>query len=259
MAVSPPIADNPDVKQLLDLMQANKLPGAKDLITVVGQVTSMEKHLADMLKELAAMRLELAEAQRQNHPLKNALRNAVIVMQSNVLDLRDKLTALKQDIAVGCRDALAAVHDKGISALRGITDFIKLRPALEAMRGNIDMAIGQDSRSINKIEAASVEYHRAGLHIVNIARVAAGLETKQEPKAPGVLAKALQAPLLVDRACLYGMGQCVDKALGAVERLKDTERKEPVMDTLKKMEQKVQEAQRDAPSRDRGSPTHDDR
>jgi hypothetical protein len=259
MSVSPPIAENPDVKQLLDLMQANKLPGAKDLIAVVGQVTSMEKHLADMLKELAAMRLELAEAQRLNHPLKNALRNAIIVMQGNILDLRDKLTALKQDIAVGCRDALAAVHDKGISALRNISDFIKLRPALEAMRGNIDMAIGQDSRSINKIEAASIEYHRAGLHIVNIARVAAGLETQQEPKSPGMFAKTLQAPLLVDRACLYGMAQCVDKALGAVERLKETERKEPVMDTLQKMEQKVQEVQRDAPSRDRGMPTHDDR
>jgi regulator of replication initiation timing len=259
MSLSPPIAENPDVKQLLDLMKANKLPGAKDLITVVGQVTSMEKHLADMLKELAAMRLELAEAQRQNHPLKNALRNAVIVMQANVLDLRDKLTALKQDIAVGCRDALAAVHDKGISALRNISDFIKLRPALESMRGNIDMAIGQDSRSINKIEAASVEYHRAGLHIVNIARVAAGKEIKQEPKAPGVLAKALQAPILVDRACLYGMGQCVDKAIGAVDRLKATERKEPIMDTLKKMEQKVNEAQRDTPARARADPDHGDR
>jgi hypothetical protein len=259
MSVSPPIAENPDVKQLLELMQANKLPGAKDLITVVGQVTSMEKHLADMLKELAAMRLELAEAQRLNHPVKNALRNAIVVMQGNILDLRDKLTALKQDIAVGCRDALAAVHDKGISALRNISDFIKLRPALEAMRGNIDMAIGQDSRSINKIEAASVEYHRAGLHIVNIARVAAGKEVMREPKAPGVLSKALQAPILVDRACLYAMGQCVDKALGTVERLKATERKEPVMDTLNKMERKGQEAQRDVPSRDRGTPAHDDR
>ncbi len=256
-----PLAENKDVQELLALMKANRIPGAKDLIAAIGQVTAMEKHLANMGKELATMRAELAEAQRQNHPIKTALQSAVITLQGNMLDLREKLAALKREIVGGCREALTAVRDKGLSALRNITSFLRLRPALESMRGDIEKAIQQDSAAIAKIEAVSVEYHKAGQAVVNIGRIAAGKEAKQEAKSPGTLSKALQAPLRADRRCLMAMGRCVDRAIGAMGRLEQTPRREPVMETLDKMERKAHEAQRDAPERGRSrpAPAHADR
>ncbi len=261
VAVSQPIAENPAVQEVAALMEANNMPGAKAFADVIGQVTAMEQHLADMVKELSTMRAELAEAQRQNHPLKNALQKAVVALQANILDLRDKLTALKRDIANGCRDLLAATREKGLSALRNIADFLKLRPALEAVRGDIDKAIRADNRAIAMIENVSAEYHKAGRAVKNIGRAVVGKEAIQEAKAPGRISKALQAPARADRRCLEAMGRCVDKAIGAVGRLEQTRHREPVMQTIEKLEAQIKQAQKVTPVRvrSRPEPAHADR
>ena len=175
-----PIAENEYVRELLALMKANKMPGAKDLAAVIGQVTAMERHMADMVQELATMREELAEAQRQNHPIINALQKAVIALQAQVLEMRERIAVMKLDIVNGCRDALTAVRDKGLSALRNVADFFKLRPALEAVRGNIDKGIREDDRAISMIANISAEYHKAGRAVKNIGRAVVGKETIAE-------------------------------------------------------------------------------
>jgi TolA-binding protein len=259
VALSPPIAENEYVQELLALMNANKIPGVKDMIAAIGQVTAMEQHLADMVKELATMRAELAEAQRQNHPIKNALQKAVITMQGNILDLRDKLNALKHDIVTGCKAALTATREKGLSALRGIANFFSVKPALENLRGDIEKAIREDDRAITRIEKVSAEYHKAGLAITNVARAVAGKDAKDEVKPMGNLAKAIAAPLRADRACARAMGRCVDKAIGAVARLEQTERKPPIMETIEKLDAEIKAAQRVTPVRVRAEPVHADR
>ena len=105
-----PIAGSPDVTELLNLLEANHMPGAKDLLATINQVSAMEKHLAAMVMELGNMRRELAEAQRLNHPIQNAMQKAVAIIQGNVLDIRDKLNGIKHNIIVGCKNALATVE-----------------------------------------------------------------------------------------------------------------------------------------------------
>ena len=256
-AESPPLMENKHVWELLSVMGANNLPGAKDLLAVVNQVSSMETHLANMVKELATLRQELAEAQRQNHPVKTALQKAVIILQAQVLDLRDRLDALKQNVIDGCKNALEAFHEKGLSALRNLADFFKLRPGLEAIRENIDRGISENSAAIARIEAVSNEAHQAGRHIANIGRTMAGKEPIQDAKPPGKLTYALTAPLRADRALLAAMRGNVDKAIGAVKRLEKAERKPPIMETIKKLDAEIQQAQKDAPVRDRQRPAPD--
>jgi hypothetical protein len=251
---SPPITQNKDVAALLSLLEANHMPGAEDLRGVIRQVGRIEQHLGDMVKELGAVREQLAEAQRQNHPIRNALQKAVTVMQGNLLDLRDKLGALKQDIAAGCKSALEAAHDKGLSALRGIAKAFNLRPALEALRGDIEKAIEADTRSIRRIETVSAEYHKAGRAVKNIARAAAGIDIRDEVKPMGVLAKAATAPLRADRHCALMMGNCVNRAIGAIGRLERTGHKEPVMETIEKLDGQIKAAQKDMPARVRSRP-----
>jgi len=256
-AQAAPIAENRHVKELLSVMEANNMPGAKDLLAVIGQVGAMENHLADMVKELATLRRELAEAQRQNHPIKTALQKAVIVLQAQVLELRDNLAGLKRDIIDGCKNALEAFHEKGLSALRNLADFFKLRPGLEAIRENIDRGISENSAAIARIEAVSNEAHQAGRHIANIGRTMAGKEPIPDAKPPGKLTYALTAPLRADRALLAAMRGNVDKAIGAVKRLEKAERKPPIMETIKKLDAEIQQAQKDAPVRDRQRPAPD--
>ena len=256
-----PLLENEHVKELLSIMEANNVPTMKDLLTVLNQVGAMEQQLENAVKELAAMRRDLAEAQAQNHPIKNALQNAVIIMQGQVLDLRDKLAELKQNIIDGCKNAVAAFKEKGLSALRNIADFFKIKPGLEALHENLNKSIKLDERAIAKIGAVSAEYHEAGRHLKNMGRALVGKEAIAAAKAPGRLAAAIAAPYRAERACLVVARRHVTAAIGAVARLEQTaERKPPIMETIQKLNDQIAQAKKDGPAVERPRPVvHDGR
>lgn len=120
-----PIMDNEHVKELLAVLREHNSPSTKDFLSVLNQVGAMEKQLEAAVKELAAMRHELKTAQEQNHPVKTALQKAVIVMQGQVLDLRERLSELKQNIIDGCKNAVTAFKETGISTLDNVARFFK--------------------------------------------------------------------------------------------------------------------------------------
>ena len=242
-----PLLENEHVKELLSIMEANNVPTMKDLLDIIVQVGAMERQLDAAVNELQSMRRELAEAQAQNHPVKTALQNAVITMQGQVLDLRDKLAELKANIIDGCKSAVAAFKEKGISALRNIAEFFHLRPGLEALHENLNKSIKLDERAIAKIEAVSAEYHEAGRHLKNMGRAFIGKEAVTEAKAPGRLAAAIAAPYHAERTCLVAARRHVTAAIGAVARLQNAERKPPVMETINKLNEQIAQAKKDAP------------
>lgn len=104
------------------------------------QVGTMEQQLEAAVRELAAMRRDLAEMERRRHPAANAMRKAVIIVQAQVLELREKLSALKQAIADGCKNAVTAFREKGAAALDTVTRFFRVRPMLEAVQVQADHA-----------------------------------------------------------------------------------------------------------------------
>ena len=194
-----PVMDNRHIKELLAIMKNNHVPSRKDLLDVLGQVSAMEKQLAAAVGELQAMRLELAEAEKRNHPIKNTLQKAVIAMQSQVLEMRDKLAALKQNVIDGCKNAVEAFKEKGISALDNIAHFFKIKPMLESIRGGLDKNIQLDNKLIANIEAVSMEYHQAGRHLKNMGRAVVGKEAITDAKPPGMVAKAVSVPFRAGR------------------------------------------------------------
>lgn len=157
-----PILDNEQVKELLALLRENNAPSTPDFLAVLNQISAMERQLDAAVKELASMRQEMNAAQEQNHPLKTALQKAVTAMQGQVLDLRERLSELKQTVIDGSKHAVAALKEKGMSALDHAARFFKTRPTLEAMRDTLAKNIQADDKAIAKIEAISAEYHQAG-------------------------------------------------------------------------------------------------
>ena len=87
------------------------------------------------------------------------------------------------------------MKERGISALDHAARFFHIKPGLTAMRNNINEGIQADEKAISSIEAVSAEYHEAGRHVKNIGRALMGKEAVQEAKAPGKLAKTVQAPI----------------------------------------------------------------
>ena len=246
-AVETPIAENEYVKELLALLKENQSPAGKELLEAIGHVSEMEKQLASAVDELKAMRQDLEKM--KNPPLKSALQKSIVVLQDRILALRDSLAELKAGIIEGCKNTLAAVKERGISALDHAARFFHIKPGLTAMRNNINEGIQADEKAISSIEAVSAEYHEAGRHVKNIGRALMGKEAVQEAKAPGKLAKTVQAPYRAERACLLSMQNSVEKALARIERLEQAAEKKPsILDTMRTQNEKIRaEPAKEAP------------
>ena len=256
-----PIAENEHVKELLKIILEHNAPTMKDMLSVLGQIGAMEKQLEAAVTELSAMRRELAEAQAQNHPAKTIMQKAVITMQGQVLELRDKLAEIKQNIIDGCKNAIAAFKEKGISALDDIARFFKIRPMLESIRSEIDKGIKIDDKAIAKIENISKEYHEAGRHLKNISRVIMGKEPIRESKPIGAVAKSFTASFRAERKCLCVMKNNIEAAIGSFSRLEEraSKHKPSIQKDLQKFNSQISQARKDSPTLERPQPANAER
>lgn len=261
VATAEPIMDNEYVKELLSILRENNSPSTKDFLSILKQVGAMEKQLEAAVTELSAMRQELKIAQEQNHPIKTALQKAVIVMQGQVLHLREQLAELKQNVIEGCKNAIADFKEKGISALDNVARFFKVRPILEAMRNTLVKDIQYDDKAIAKIEAISAEYHQAGRHLKNMGRTMLGKEAIQEVKQPVRLAAVISAPFRAERSCFAAMKRSADKAISAISRLEEraAEKKPSIREAIETHKKQVEQEKKDTPDMERPRPANAER
>lgn len=255
-----PLLKNEHVKELLSILEANNAPDRKDLLAVLGQVGAMERQLDAAVKELTAMRRELNEAREQAHPVKTALKIAVEKMDKNVAALRERLDAVKQNVIAGCKNAVDAFRDKGISALDNIARFFKVRPVLESMRDDLSKSIRFSKATISNIQLVSTEYHEAGFHIKNMVRAMAGKEAIRGAKSVGKLAKALEAPFKAEHSCLSSMKKSVETALSRLAVLEQSaDRKPSIRKTMQTLNEQIAHEKKDIPTAERPRPSHAER
>lgn len=255
-----PLLENAHVKELLTIMRENNAPSMQDFLAVLGQIGAMERQLDAAVRELAAMRRELNEAREQAHPVKTALKIAVETLDKNVAVLRERLDAVKQRVIEGCKNAVAAFREKGISALDNIARFFKVRPVLESMRDDLSKSIRFSDATISNIELVSTEYHEAGRHIKNMVRAMAGKEAIQDAKAVGKLAEALKAPFRANHACLSAVKKSVETALSRLAVLEQSaERKPSIRKTMQTLNEQIAQGKKDAPTAERPRPSHAER
>lgn len=230
---TPPLEQNPYVKELLDVLKKHNSPGAEDLQAMLASAAKIEQQLNAALVEMAAMRRELAVIREDNHPMRSAMQNAINAAQEQIRILREQLETLKQNIIEGCKNALAAFKERGAAALNGIAKFFKVKPALEAIAKSCDQAAKDNAQSINKIERISREYHKAGQHLKNIGRAMTGKELITSMKPVGNVAKTAEAPIKAVRACNLAMRNAARSAVKSLSRLeKAADRPKPIKEQL---------------------------
>ena len=164
---TPPLDQNPYVKELLDVLKMydpTRLEYLKDMIKNTARI---EQQLAAAVAEVAEMRRELAAIRGDNHPIRKAMKNAIAGIQDKIQALSEQLEKLKAAIINGCKDTIAAFKERGISALNEMVKFFKIKPALEEIAKVSNQAVKDNDKSINQIERISKEYHKAGKHIKN--------------------------------------------------------------------------------------------
>ena len=235
--VSVRLLEEPSVRELLSVMAANNVPGQRDMAAMLQQIAGLEKQLNSTVEELASMRWELAEARES--PVKRTLSKAITALEKSVAALRERLSSLKQAVVEGCKKALAAFKEQGVSALAHTAEFFHIRPALEAVGRELDKAITRDEKALSAVDVASREYHEAGLHLKNALRAVTGREPVAGPKGPGALARALAAPLKVERGLLSSMKGRTAAAIDRLGRLEQAAEHPPIRKTMEELNVKI--------------------
>jgi predicted metal-dependent hydrolase len=244
---SAPIMTNADVKELLAILKEHNSPSMNDFSTVLNQVDVMEKQLAEAIQELTAIRRELTGAKTQPQPIQIALQKALTRTQGQVSSLQNKLSEIKQAVIEGCKNAVAAFKEKGVSALDNIARFFKVRPMLEALQASA-VKVAQDvGKTIQKIELVSREYHEAGRHLKNIGRALFGREAVSKTKPQGKLAGAISSPFRAVHACLTAVGKHTATALNRLKRLEDRA-KPSITETIEKHNKDIKQKNQERPA-----------
>ncbi len=251
------LAGNRDVVELLSILREHASPSLGDLQELLDRVNTMERQLEATVRELAAMRRDLAEAERRRHSAANAMRKAVVVVQAQVLELREKMSVLKQAIVDGCKNAISVFQKKGIAALDTVTRFFRVRPMLEAIQTQAAHAAEAADRAVGRIEAASRKYHEAGRHLKNAGRTLTGKEAIQEAKPPGKAAQTAAAPFRIARACFHSLEKSAVSASGWLGRLEQAaeQQKPSIQNTIQQYNRQIaQEKVRAVPVKVRPRP-----
>lgn len=234
-----PLMENEHVKELLSIMKENRVD-SKDLRELLGHVGDMERQLDAAVKELTAMRRELnGMREDQNHPARTALRNTTRSLEGTVKETRGRLATLKNSIIEGCKNAVAAFKEKGVSVLNRIAGFFGIKDGLQNMRESLNRSIGENEKSIAKIEAVSAELHKTGSHVRNIGRALLGKETREDVKPTGKLAKFLESPYRSELARLKRTGKSLDAAIGKLEKLERTAERPSVLENMKTLKEQA--------------------
>ena len=256
-----PLAENQYVKELFRILGDNGRD-TSGLSALLGHVSEMENFVKRAEDTIAVMKSQLAEmSEIQNHPVKTALQNAIKNLEQKVAEVKERLTELKHNIVEGCKNAVAAFKEKGITALDKLASFFHIKNGLKSMTSNIDSAIRADDKAIANIEKFANEYHSAGRALKNMARMAVGKQPIDAKKEAGKMAKAFAAPYKAQKAALNGLKKSVDKAIRRLEQLetnaegrrehRQVERaaakKPSMLGELQKSLELVEQMKRDAP------------
>ncbi|GHV47168.1 hypothetical protein FACS189499_04220 [Clostridia bacterium] len=220
---SPPLAENPYVQELFTIMRENG-KDTKGLAALIGHVSEMEGFVKRAEDKISDMKSQLSEMKEvQNHPVKTSLQNTIKLLEMKVATLKIQLAKLKQNIIEGCKKAVTAFKDKGITALNSLARFFHIRDGLSDWKKDIDFAIQADCKAIAKIEAFSSEYHSAGRALKNMVRIAVGKEPLDAKKEAGKLAKTIAAPYMAQKSVLTGLKKSINKAISVIDKMEQTE------------------------------------
>jgi ABC-type transporter Mla subunit MlaD len=187
--------------------------------------------------------------------MKTMLEKTARSLSAKIKGLRSRINAVKEAIVGGCKKAVAAFRDTGVSALNNLAGFFHIKEALKSQRDGLTEAVNSSQASVAKIEAAAEQYHSAGRALKNILRAIRGQEPIPDIKPNGKLARLIETPYRTEIAHLNLSLRLVNKALAAFDRLeksaaKAAEAERPsARETMKQIQKQIDTERQDAPAK----------
>ena len=255
------LINNEHVKELFGILNENK-KDTTGLAALINHIKDMEDFVKNAEHKIADMKNQLDTMKEvQNHPIKTALQNTIKALETKITEIKAHLSELKTNIVEGCKNAVNAFKEKGAAVLDKLASFFKIKNGLQAIKNNAVKSIDNCDKSTAKIEAFAKEYHTAGRHIKNMARVITGKKPIDTVKESGKLAKVVIMPYKAHKAALNGLKKIVDKAIIKLEQFeqkteakceeKAAAKKPTLMERLESKKKEIKEREIEAPKLER--------
>lgn len=163
-----PLIDNGDVKKLLSLLSKVEGDRAKEFSQLIAYVDAMGRQFDRVSAELVQVRGQLAELQQS--PVKKALSAAVTGLEKGVHAARERLAAVKEQIAEGAARAVEEVKHAGLAGLNKAVSFLGVKKTLNLLRGDLHNTVTDAKATIAKVEAVGEELRSVGGHLKQAGR-----------------------------------------------------------------------------------------
>jgi hypothetical protein len=127
-----------------------------------------------------------------------------------------------------------------------------LKGELEALRKDVFISVRECENTLTRIDRYAEEYHAAGKHIKNMARMAVGKNPTAEQKQVGKIAKAVGMPFRTHKAIVQGIGKRVNAMISGLENLEkaaERARKPSLLNRLEVKKVQVERLKRPVPER----------
>jgi predicted nuclease with TOPRIM domain len=242
-------SNNDILKELLTLLENSEQRGS--IAALINHVTEVEKMAKQAESQIAAMQ-ERLDGLEQYTPLKAQLEKAIETLKDKLQDILKVLNDIKQKIIDGAKKAIESAKDTGTIALVKVTDFMDLKGELEALRKDVFISVRECENTLTRIDRYAEEYHAAGKHIKNMARVAVGRTPNAQQKEVGKIAKAVGMPFRTHKAIVQGIGKRVNAMISGLENLEkaaERARKPSLLNRLEVKKVQVERLKRPVPER----------
>jgi len=211
------------------------------LTALLSYVKQMEDFANKAEGQISDMKSQISEMKEiQKHPIKTALQKASASLEAKATKMCTQIGIIHEKVVHGCKNALTAFKENGITALDKLASFFHIKQGLEFIKKEaVEGMVGTD-KSIAVIERFSKEYHSASRAIKNMVRMMIGVDPKDTQKEMGILAKSMCVPYKAEKKYLEGINNVAIKAIAKLDELgmsasrireQNQERKKPSFDT----------------------------
>jgi hypothetical protein len=218
VAGSQDIGGNQYITELLGILKDSGRDSS-GLSALINHIKGMEDFVKAAESQIAGMKSQLnAIKEIQDHPIRTTMQNSAKALETALEKIKAQIAALKADVINGCKNAIAAFKEKGITALDKLASFFRVKGGLQAINRGFDNSIKQCRENNIRIGKFSNEYHATGLHLKNMARLLVGSKPIDTPKETGIIAKAMMKFNRAQISYMRGMQKSIRNAIGRIER-----------------------------------------
>lgn len=218
------LQEEPEVKAIIDVLDANDPLTRRTFEALLTCVSTMEVQVKSLSEETIRLRQEIKEMQPS--PEKEMVQQENRNMEDQVVVIQQDVIGLKRGILEGCRKALDNFKQHGKKALKDFLSFLHIDSALEKAQEHVTVNLRENDQTLKEIEAITKEYHKSGQHLKNTGRMIAGKEPIADIKGPGIISKAVTAHFKAERSCLNILDSSIGKALENIKGLSPEQIKE---------------------------------